>query len=143
VPSPKLDAHHRCSRYLQAVYALVLALLVFTLFWLWGGLTISAVILALTLWCAWEMWRQLRFLKTLERIQVSQGKMALVVRGEKIVVARVGQSVVSEFIVTISCHVAGKKHRWFKPLMHLVLLPDSVSRDDHRALRVLLRTGKL
>ncbi len=87
--------------------------------------------------------RQLRFVRSVTSIHSREGGLSLCIKGKRIPVELLGNSVVSELMIVFSCRPAGAG--WLAVMwpMQLVILSDSAIAEDRRSLRLLLKASAL
>ncbi|WP_342752191.1 protein YgfX [Agarilytica rhodophyticola] len=137
-----IDIPHRCSRILCGLYGTVILLLVLALCLMPLSFPARAVVLALGLISVADMGRRLRVLFAIERIVIRHGRVELMMGKVRVCCHLIGSAVVTPYIVACSLRNQQTLSKWSLPI-HLVLLPDSVSSEHHRQLRVFFNTGKI
>ncbi len=132
-----VELRHSASRVLKAFYCAVLVLASFLIVFSGAAPQVIALALAINGLGGFLIWRQIQFLDSVTGILVRDRNLELICNGEYLPVGVVGDRLIHEFIITFSCSLRGDKPRRRKA--HMVILPDSMPRQDRRLLRVLLK----
>lgn len=141
VSKSRVEIPHRCSRVLIFLYCSAFAMFLIAFLFVNVNLIARAISMFFAFAGAWQIWKQVRFLMALEIIVVYEGRIDLCCGDEVLSSHVIGSSFVSEFFVAFTSKSLGVKNN--SDIRYLVLLPDSVSKQDHHFMRLMLKQGKL
>ena len=122
----------------MVLYGGVLALIGLAFILNSASLAVTIVALAVALTAVVFIVRQLLVLKHLDGLLVNGDHLSLVLKGRPLPVRIVGNPVVTERLIALRCLPLDRAARLWRPALNVVLLPDSITPEDHHFLRTLL-----